>query len=154
MDSVTQGAFALGPVVAGTDGSEEAMKGVLWAAEGAAVRKQPLTIVHALGVEQAGYLAFDDSHRILDIAKQILDESAARVSQQHPQVTVSTVPSRDEAAESLLEAAGSDGTIVVGSRGLGGFAALLLGSVGLRVAALSHPHGRLSAGTTATGHGA
>lgn len=37
--------------------------------------------------------------------------------------------------DSLLEEAGADGTVVVGSRGLGGFAALLIGSVGLRTAA-------------------
>ncbi|MFJ2112553.1 universal stress protein [Streptomyces sp. NPDC087850] len=62
-------------------------------------------------------------------------------------MAVSTVLSRDEPAESLLEAAGGAGTIVVGSRGLGGFGALLLGSVGLRVAA------RARAGRRRTGRG-
>ncbi|MEV7085493.1 hypothetical protein AB0O07_06245 [Streptomyces sp. NPDC093085] len=34
MGSVAQGASRLGPVVVGTDGSEEATKGVEWAAGG------------------------------------------------------------------------------------------------------------------------
>ncbi|MFE3137905.1 universal stress protein [Streptomyces scopuliridis] len=135
MDSVASGIQALGPVVAGTDGSEPATKGVLWAADEAAARGRPLTIVHAIGVEQAQYLAFDDSHLILGTAREVLDKAAARVADRHPGVSVSTELSRDEAPDSLLEAAGTDGTIVVGSRGLGGFSALLLGSVGLRVAA-------------------
>ncbi|MFJ2439626.1 universal stress protein [Streptomyces sp. NPDC087658] len=135
MNSITREASVLGPVVTGTDGSEKAMEAVLWAAGEAAARKQPLAVVHAIGVEQAGYVAYDESHRVLDSAKEVLDDAAALVSRRYPQVAVSTVLSRDEPAESLLEAAGDTGTIVVGSRGLGGFGALLLGSVGLRVAA-------------------
>ncbi|MEE1803501.1 MULTISPECIES: universal stress protein [unclassified Streptomyces] len=133
--SGTSGARALGPVVAGTDGSDHATRAVLWAADEAASRNRPLTVVHAIGVEQAQYLAFDDTHTILREARDTLDAAAARVAREHADIPVSTVLSRDEAAESLLEAAGEDGTVVVGSRGLGGFTALLVGSVGLRTAA-------------------
>ncbi|MDX3851841.1 universal stress protein [Streptomyces sp. AK02-01A] len=126
---------ALGPVVTGTDGSDHATRAVLWAADEAAVRGRPLTIVHALGVEQALYLAYDDAHTILDRARTVLDEATAQVSARRPDVRVSATVSYDETTESLLEAAGTDGTIVLGSRGLGGFSALLVGSAGLRTAA-------------------
>ncbi|WP_329069903.1 universal stress protein [Streptomyces sp. NBC_01429] len=125
----------LGPVVVGTDGSDHATRAVLWAADEATARNRSLTVVHAIGVEQARYLAFDDTHTVLREARQTLDTAAAQVQREHPDLAVSTVLSRDEPADSLLEEAGADGTVVVGSRGLGGFAALLIGSVGLRTAA-------------------
>ncbi|MEV7085492.1 universal stress protein [Streptomyces sp. NPDC093085] len=103
-----------------------------------AARGEPLTIVHAIGIEQAAYLVHDPEQRILGTARSMLDDAAGLVARTHPRVTVSTVLSRAEPAESLLEAAAGGGTIVVGSRGLGGFAALLVGSVGLRVAARAH----------------
>ncbi|MFJ2112554.1 hypothetical protein ACIOEX_11770 [Streptomyces sp. NPDC087850] len=80
MNSITRETSALGPVVAGTDGSEKAMEEVLWAAGEAAARKQPLAVVHAIGVEQAGYVAHDESHRVLDTAKEVLDDAATLVS--------------------------------------------------------------------------
>ncbi|MFE2943094.1 universal stress protein [Streptomyces sp. NPDC059255] len=129
-DNGTFGTRALGPVVAGTDGSDHATTAVLWAAGEAASRRRPLTIVHAIGVEHS-----DDTHTVLGKARETLDAAAARVAREYADLPVSTVLSRDEPAESLLEAAGEDGTVVVGSRGLGGFTALLMGSVGLRTAA-------------------
>ncbi|MFC9425998.1 universal stress protein [Streptomyces sp. NPDC056987] len=134
-DNSMFGTRVLGPVVAGTDGSDPATRAVLWAAGEADSRKGPLTIVHAIGVGQARYLASDDTHTVLGKAREALDTAAARVAREYADVPVSTVLSRDEPAESLLEAAGEDGTVVVGSRGLGGFTALLMGSVGLRTAA-------------------
>ncbi|WP_326613976.1 universal stress protein [Streptomyces scopuliridis] len=135
MDGSTTDGQTLGPVVAGADGSDHAARAVLWAADEAAVRQQSLTIVHAIGLDQALSLAYDNSHAVLSRARTILDEVTAQVSRLHPELSVSTVVTREEAAESLLEAAGGNGTIVVGSRGLGGFSALLVGSTGLRTAA-------------------
>ncbi|MFE4056628.1 universal stress protein [Streptomyces sp. NPDC059096] len=134
-DSGTSGTRGLGPVVVGTDGSDHATKALLWAADEAASRSRSLTVVHAIGVEQARHLAFDDAQTVLREARKTLDEAAERVAREHADVPVSTVLSREEAAESLMEAAGEDGTVVVGSRGMGGFTALLVGSVGLRTAA-------------------
>ncbi|WP_329069939.1 universal stress protein [Streptomyces sp. NBC_01429] len=90
MSGVSQGIPGFGPVVVGTDGSRTAAEGVLWAAGEAAAREQPLTVVHAIGVEQAGYLAYDRSRSILDAAERVLDESVARVSQRYPGVAVTT----------------------------------------------------------------
>jgi nucleotide-binding universal stress UspA family protein len=72
---------------------------------------------------------------LLEEGERILRESADAARAPHPDLTVETVLSRGEPADSLLEAAGEEGTPVVGSRGLGGFAALLLGSCSLRAAA-------------------
>ncbi|MFJ9427742.1 universal stress protein [Streptomyces sp. NPDC101249] len=125
----------LGPVVVGTDGSRQATRAVLWAADEAAARRRPLTVVHATGSEQNSYPPFDGSPTALDEARRVLDDAAARVARRRPDVETHTWLSRDKAPRSLLEAAGADATVVVGSRGLGGFSGLLLGSVGLRTAA-------------------
>ncbi|MFF7213268.1 universal stress protein [Streptomyces sp. NPDC008238] len=54
-------------------------------------------------------------------------------------MAVSTALDRGKPTDTLLDQSGSGGLTVVGCRGGGGFHALLLGSVGLRVAA--HAHG-------------
>lgn len=130
------GTKALGPVVVGTDGSAHATKAVLWAAGEADARNQPLNIVHATETEaRSRHLSADAVRLVLDSAGGLLDEAAAEVRGAFPGVHVAMTLSEAGAAESLLTAAGMDGTVVVGSRGLGGFSALLMGSVGLRVAA-------------------
>ncbi|MFJ6723276.1 universal stress protein, partial [Streptomyces sp. NPDC091259] len=57
------------------------------------------------------------------------------VTAEHPGMNVTTEFDRSDPVTSLHRAAGLQGTIVVGNRGLGGFGALMLGSVGLKAAA-------------------
>lgn len=136
MDSRVDEATTLGPVVAGTDGSAHATAAVLWAAAEATIRRQSLHIVHAADTDaRAGQVGADTLRLITDSARTVLEEVLAEVSKRFPDLQVTTELSPGNATDSLLEAVGTDGTIVVGSRGLGGFAALLVGSVSLRVAA-------------------
>lgn len=138
MDTAARQHHVLGPVVVGTDGSDAATKAVLWAAAEAARRDQPLIVVHGAGAEHARYWPADSPLTAVDEGRALLDEVAAKVSAQYPGLTVGTVLSRADPGESLLEAARPQDTLVVGSRGHGGFGNLLLGSVGLRVSARSH----------------
>ncbi|MEU4849133.1 universal stress protein [Streptomyces gilvosporeus] len=136
METHTFSNGADGPVVVGTDGSAGAAPAVLWAAEEAAARNRPLHIVHATGIDDwGGGLSSDAVRLILDAAPGLVDQAAKQATDRVPDLQVTTAVSQDSATVSLLQAAGEDGTIVVGSRGLGGFSALLLGSVGLRTAA-------------------
>ncbi|WP_326812771.1 universal stress protein [Streptomyces scopuliridis] len=123
-DNGNGGTVGHGRVVVGTDGSDNAMKAVLWAAREAAVRHRPLVVVYGTQI-------------IIDVSREVLDKAMARVEKEYPEVPVTPLLNRATAAESLVETAGDDDLLVVGSRGLGGFNALLLGSVGLRVAARS-----------------
>lgn len=125
----------LGPLAVGTDGSDHAAAAVLWAAEEAVRRDQPLTVVHATGSDRGGHTAPEGTRLLLDEGERCLGDAVDLVAIRHPELPVETVLSRGEPADSVLEAAGPDGTAVVGSRGLGGFSELLLGSVGLRAAA-------------------
>lgn len=128
----------LGPVVVGTDGSDEATRAVLWAAAEAAAREQPLTVLHGAGATHARYWTTDSPLATVDEGRAVLDRAAATVADRYPGLKVDTVLSRAEPGESLLEATGPQNTLVVGSRGHGGFSSLLLGSVGLHVSARSH----------------
>ncbi|MEU6849425.1 universal stress protein [Actinacidiphila alni] len=128
-------AHGLGPVAVGTDGSATATTAVLWAAAEAARRDRSLTIVHATGSDTVRHITPDGAAFLLAEGERCLHEAHQEALARCPDVHVETVLSRGEAAESVLEAAGADGTAVMGSRGLGGFSALLLGSCSLRAAA-------------------
>ncbi|MFD8217880.1 universal stress protein [Streptomyces sp. NPDC059697] len=125
-----------GSIVAGADGSETGALAVRWAAVEAAARGTDLHIVHATALDAPGGHRPDYAARlVLEAGQDILDEAVVLAAGQVPDLEVTSTLSRDSAARALLGEAGANGMIVVGSRGLGGFAALLLGSVGLRVAA-------------------
>jgi nucleotide-binding universal stress UspA family protein len=137
MGKAVSGGDVLGPVVVGTDGSEHAGRAVLWAAAEASARGMPLTVVHGVGAEHQGYWTPAEAEEIFANGGRLLDGAQAAVTERYPDLGVSTTLSKSEPAQSVLEAAGPGDTVVVGSRGLGGFASLMLGSVGLRVAARS-----------------
>lgn len=126
----------LGAVVVGVDASPHARAAALWAAAEAELRGQPLGIVHAADIEGRSVLTSAETLQALwDTARDVLDETARAVRERFPDLVVTEELSRGDAVAGLRAAAGARGTIVVGSRGLGGFAALTLGSVGLGVAA-------------------
>ncbi|MGQ4389642.1 universal stress protein [Streptomyces sp. SAS_270] len=108
-------------VVAGWDGSLVAVRALDWAAEEAVRRGAALRIVYAAPGR--------------DEAAPILASAASRVREHHPDLPVETVSAEGGAAAALVRE--SDGAVVtvVGSRGLGGVAGLLFGSVSLRLAA-------------------
>ncbi|MFG2859189.1 universal stress protein [Streptomyces sioyaensis] len=136
MDTHTFSNRADGPVVVGTDGSAGAAPAVMWAAEEASARSRPLHIVHATDVHGwGGGMNADVIRLILDAAPDLVEKAAEQATGRFPELRATTTVSQDSATASLLQAAGNDGTVVVGSRGLGGFSALLLGSVGLSVVA-------------------
>ncbi|MFJ2106424.1 universal stress protein [Streptomyces microflavus] len=126
----------LGAVVVGVDASQQSRAAALWAAAEAELRGQPLGIIHAADIEGRSVLTSAETLQALwDTARDVLDETARAVREKFPDLIVTEELSRGDAVAGLRAAAGARGTIVVGSRGLGGFAALTLGSVGLGVAA-------------------
>ncbi|HEU5470798.1 MAG TPA: universal stress protein [Actinophytocola sp.] len=123
------------PVAVGVDGSPASDAAIGLAFEQAAQRGGDLIAVHAwtdtvfpVGAYRDAYLAVD--WELLDQqAHELLTERLAGWADKYPQVTVRRVVARDRPAHALLDAAKGAGLIVVGSRGRGGFAGLLLGSV-------------------------
>ncbi|GGP93984.1 universal stress protein [Streptomyces virginiae] len=126
----------LGSVVVGVDGSEPARQAALWAAGEAERRGRPLHIVYGADTDgRALYASVETIERVRVAGRELLDDIAAAVKKQHPGLVATTEFGRGDPVASLHRAAGRRGTIVVGNRGLGGFTSLMLGSVGLKVAA-------------------
>lgn len=124
-------------IAVGTDGTGTSHAAVDWAAREADRRGVPLRIIHAFDWEwrEARY---DLSGEYLDLARKfaegIVATAEARARQVAPRLTVETETLVGPAAPQLLQAARNADLLVVGSRGRGGFAGLLLGSVSQRVA--------------------
>ena len=128
-------------VVAGTDGSDQSLRAVEWAAAEAALRGAALEIVSVPVLPPRMSWQRPAPHRPDTVADTIRESSekalavaAARAATVQPGLAVSTALLSGQPAHALCEAAAGAAMLVVGSRGAGGFAALILGSVGRYVA--------------------
>ncbi|GAA1636308.1 universal stress protein [Nonomuraea maheshkhaliensis] len=124
------------PIIAGVDGSRGALAAVLWAADDAARRGCDLRIVHVeeplLHGGQPYERSADDPVR--REGERLLAEAAAMVAESRPNLHTSTELLFGDPDEILRAQAAEAAVIVVGSRGIGGFTGLLLGSVSLGLA--------------------
>lgn len=125
-------------VVVGVDGSEGSRRALRWAAAEANVRKDALELVHVWERPQAyaplGLGAYPiDPEPIHDTARDLLGDLVAEAKELAPDVEVRGELVEAAPAHGLLEAARTADLLVVGSRGLGGFTSLLLGSVSQQV---------------------
>jgi len=124
------------PVVAGVDGSADAQLAVDLAAWEADRRHAPLRLVYGFrpvyvcGVATIGY---DLDRQVRDLDNMLIAESA-RVARRYPDLPVATEVVQGAPASVLLDESAAAQLVVVGSRGRGGFASLLPGSVSAQVA--------------------
>jgi len=135
------------PVVAGVDGSQSSLAAARYAAQLAIRRNAPLDCVCAYQLPLYGYPPMggvDPTLLVDERARQELDTMLEGISRDlreaYPDVgdvNVRQVPGG--AAAALIELSREALVTVVGSRGVGGFEELLLGSTSSQVAA--HAHG-------------
>jgi nucleotide-binding universal stress UspA family protein len=122
------------PVVVGIDGSAASELATAIAFDEASWRGVDLVALHAwcdsdvFGIHTLEWAAVEAS------AHETLAERLAGWQERYPDVTVHSVVVLDRAAQHLLEQAERAQLVVVGSHGRGGFAGMLLGSVGTAVA--------------------
>jgi nucleotide-binding universal stress UspA family protein len=136
------GAGVVRRVVVGVDGSETSREALRWAAGEAASRGAELHVVHAWEVPMVGAgvgvipgrraSATPEGQR--QQAEELVSSEIAAELRELSDVEVRSSIGRGSAAGVLLEAARGADLLVVGSRGLGGFAGLLLGSVSAKMA--------------------
>jgi nucleotide-binding universal stress UspA family protein len=134
------------PVTAGLDGSPSSLLAARYAALLARERGVPLELVCGyqsplygfappwLGQE---YLAADQE-AARHAAGQALESAAQELRAAYPELDVTTHLRAGGGAPVLIEESLRAAMVVVGSRGAGGFAGLLLGSVSAQVAAHAH----------------
>ncbi|MET8765623.1 universal stress protein [Streptomyces sp. NPDC004658] len=129
------------PLVVGVDGSDACLPAVDWAVDEAARHGVPLKLVYASLWEryEAGLPSVGSgrpSEQVL--AEHIVASAADRAERRNPEVKVSTDIVPQDAAAALVRAGDDAFALVTGSRGRGELKGLLLGSVGLAVAARAH----------------
>lgn len=120
------------PVVVGIDGSPASEHATAIAFDEASRRGVALIAVHTWS--DAGYELPDAGWtEVQPEEDMLLAERLAGWQERYPDVTVKRVVCRDQPARRLLDESAKAQLLVVGSHGRGGFAGMLLGSVGSQV---------------------
>lgn len=130
-----------GPVLLAVDGSPDSDAAVDFAFAEARTRGAALVAVHAWTPRSGpGDLtfAFHDAEKVREEAEHVLDGALARAAVRHPGIGAEPRLLRGKPREVLLEESAGAQLLVMGARGRGGFAGLLLGSVSQ--ALLHHAH--------------
>ncbi|MGW3340332.1 universal stress protein [Streptomyces sp. NPDC001009] len=122
------------PVIAAVDGSEDSLRALDWALQTARRRVAPLRVMH---VRQ--YAAWGEADIIVadppdESGDPVLDEVRARLAERTDLPTVEYVAVEGVPGAVLPELGADAQLLVLGSRGRGGFASLLLGSNSLAAA--------------------
>lgn len=130
---------AVKPIVVGYDGSDGSQRAVRWAARHASATGLSLVVVHCW----AWPLFTNDLGPVAGIKDSGLQHEAEKTASEGLDVAVQAAPDVDAGkrlvvgfpAEVLTGLSAEASLLVTGTRGLGGFAGLLIGSVSLHLAA-------------------
>jgi nucleotide-binding universal stress UspA family protein len=130
--------MAAKPIVAGVDGSEGCLRAVEWAAREAERRKSPLRIVSVPAMPPRMHPGHDPvetvADELRDFSVRALGAAVTRCEEIAPGLLIDTDLLSGPPAQAITNAGSGALMVVVGARGIGGFAALILGSVSRYVA--------------------
>jgi nucleotide-binding universal stress UspA family protein len=127
-------------IVVGVDGSTGSQRALEWAAREAALKHAPLTVLTVHQVMASAWtglpVTYPADAEAQEIARKAAEEEVAKLlselgDAQPASVTVKAV--NGLIAQELVTASRDADLLVVGSRGAGGFASLVLGSVSSQV---------------------
>lgn len=128
-----------GSIVVGIDGSAPSKRALAWAVRQAGLEHRTLTLVHAAHFNpggDTGLIGLDVGALIEDLrqwGRDLLGDATENVAALDPDVRVHQVLTTDDPREALLSLAEQAAMLVIGSRGHGMVASLLLGSVSVSV---------------------
>jgi nucleotide-binding universal stress UspA family protein len=118
-------------IVVGIDGSSESSRALDWAIRQAHLSGAVLDIVTAWMFPMAiGYAFTTTVDEVRHKALDLLDEAISHVADVAPDVVVRGEANEQPPGPALVSASQGADLLVVGSRGMGGFEELLVGSVG------------------------
>ncbi|MBV2155018.1 universal stress protein [Kitasatospora sp. SUK 42] len=121
-------------IVVGVDGSPASEQALRWAVDYAKAVGGTVNVIAAweypafYGWVGTG-VPVSEAFNPEELAGKTLSDTVAKVVGEDPAVRISETVMPGNAAQALLEAAKGAALLVVGSRGLGGFSGVLLGSV-------------------------
>ncbi len=123
-----------GSVVVGVDGTPYSDAAVAWAASYAVARHAPLCVLHGAGDLGGDQVPFrtDAREMLAEVSRGVTDRALALVARQAPGLEPTVLAPFDDPRRALLDLEDVS-MVVLGTRGRGMVAALLLGSVSLAV---------------------
>lgn len=164
--SATPVARPLLPVLVGVDGSANNASAVAWAAAEASASGRDLLLVYAVGQDLRPLTRDQDDAPARAVARATLKRANRRLARDFPLLTIHSevlTGSPEDTLASDVQLPAVPGPtadlLVLGRRGAGGFARMLLGSTSLTVAGTSTqpvvvvPSAQLRSGTGTTGPG-
>ena len=126
------------PIVAGVDGSEQALRAVEWAAREAVRRKAPLRIISVSAMPSRmrphNTTPTTVAETLHKMSARALAAALTRAREVAPGLLIDTVLAAGAPARALTASGSGASMLVVGTRGAGGFSAMVLGSVSRYVA--------------------
>ena len=137
MENVT---IPSGTIVVGVDDSAPSERALLWAIEQAALERRALTLVHSAGDGKAGWLRRPEVNpgqiheAMRSEGRSVLDRALELVERQDPDLEVRTVLELVDPRLMLISLSRQAAMVVLGSRGRGPIASMVLGSVSIAVA--------------------
>jgi nucleotide-binding universal stress UspA family protein len=122
-----------GFIVVGVDGSDESKEALRWAIDEARLRDASVRVVYAWWAQPVlvpgSPVIAADWELLRRSAEEFVEEFVDRAVDEPTDVEVAVVATHGTPADVLVRASKDADLLVVGSRGHGGFAGLLLGSV-------------------------
>ena len=128
---------AQAPVLVGIDGSPASESATAIAFDEASRRQVELMALHAWSDLDVSEWHGIDWPATQSMAEEVLAERLAGWQDQYPDVRVTRIVVQAQPARQLVQQSGNAQLVVVGSRGRGGFAGMLVGSVGETVAQMA-----------------
>ena len=132
-------------IIVGIDGSHHSTRALEWAFKEAALQRIPLTVLTVHSVAASPWTGnpvrmgadSEDQEKMLHAAEELTSKVTDQLGESRPDsVTVRAVSGFP--AKELIEASRDADLVVVGSRGAGGFAKLMMGSISSQV--VEHAH--------------
>lgn len=140
------------PVIVGVDGAQDSVRALQWAAAYARAFDAPLHILTAFDIPTVygpyAMAGWENSDSLKEAARDMLAETVRTTLTENAEAEQSVL--QGHPAEVLVNASQGAQLVVVGSRGRGGIAGMLLGSVSQHVVAHAHcpvvvmPHSALA----------
>jgi nucleotide-binding universal stress UspA family protein len=146
------------PLVAATDGSDESLQAIEWAAREAVLRRAPLRIVAAASPppRMLNLLVPPGRDLVVGLIREERDRAlaaaAARAAEVAPGLQVDTVPLAGPSAQVVTESGSGASMLVLGAHGTGALGSIALGSVSWYAAAYASCPVVIVRGETAAVH--